>query len=109
MISAGGFIPRPAGGVSKADRTGSGLESRRGDSPGYNHFMRGPPTNIETPEDRVVEILRSKTPAERLAIGMGMWSSARRMLRCLLSQEHPDWDEDRISRELARRLSHGSV
>jgi hypothetical protein len=71
--------------------------------------MRGPPKNIETPDDRVVEILRSKTPAERLAIGMEMWSSARRMLESLLSQEHPEWDEERVSRELARRLSHGSV
>ena len=77
--------------------------SRRGDSPRYNHPMRGPPTKIETPDDRVVEILRSMTPAERLAIGLGMWSSASRMLRCLLSQQHPEWDEDRISRELARR------
>jgi hypothetical protein len=71
--------------------------------------MRETPKNIETPDDRVVEILRSKTPAERLAIGFGMWSSARRMLLSLVSQEHPDWDDDRVSREAARRLSHGAV
>ena len=109
MISVGGVIPSPAGGDLMANRVGSVSASRHSDSPRYNHAMRGTPTNIETPDDRVVEILRSKTPAERLAIGMGMWSSARRMLECLLSREHPDWDEDRISRELARRLSHGSV
>jgi len=64
---------------------------------------------IETPDDRVVEILRSKTPAERLAIGLAMWSSARRMLISLLTREHPDWDQDRVSKEVARRLSHGAV
>jgi hypothetical protein len=68
-----------------------------------------PPKNIETPDDRVVEILRSKTPAERLAIGLAMWSSARRMLLSVVSQEHPDWGEDRVAREVARRLSHGEV
>jgi hypothetical protein len=71
--------------------------------------MREAPKNIETPDDRVVEILRSKTPAERLAIGLAMWSSARRMLLSLISQEHPDWDDDRVSQEAARRLSHGAV
>jgi hypothetical protein len=69
----------------------------------------GPPPDIETPDDSVVEILRSKTPAERLAIGLAMWSSARRMLVSLVSQAHPEWDDARISREVARRLSHGAV
>jgi hypothetical protein len=71
--------------------------------------MWEPPHTIEAPDDRVVETLRSKTPSERLAIGFGMWSSARRMLLSVLSHEHPDWDEERIVREVARRLSHGAV
>jgi hypothetical protein len=81
---------------------------RRG-LPRYNLLVQNPPRLIETPDDRVVEILRAKTPAERLAIGMAMWSSARRMLVSLVSQQHPEWDADQISDEVARRLSHGAV
>ena len=38
-----------------------------------------------------------------------MFSSARRMLINSLRAEHPDWDEQQINREAARRLSHGAV
>jgi hypothetical protein len=75
----------------------------------YNRTMREPPKNIEAPDESVVEILRSKTPAERLAIGCAMWSSARRMLLSVISQQHPDWGQDRVAKEVARRLSHGAV
>jgi hypothetical protein len=63
---------------------------------------------IEIVDDRVVEILRSKTPAQRLAIADGMWSFARQMIRAIMAREHPDWSEDEIDREVARRMSHGA-
>lgn len=64
---------------------------------------------IETPDQEVVEILQAKTPQERLNIAFGMWRAARDMLISLLASGHPDWDQDRIMEEVARRLSHGSV
>ena len=64
---------------------------------------------IEVLDDAMAEVLRRKTPAERLAIGFGLWRSARRMLRGQLASLHPDWDAERLEREVVRRLSHGAV
>jgi hypothetical protein len=64
---------------------------------------------IETLDDRMAEVLRAKTGAERLHIASGMYASARRMLLSYLRAEHSDWDAAEIQRETARRLSHGAV
>lgn len=64
---------------------------------------------IEVLDDAMAEVLRRKTPAERLAIGFGLWRSARKMLRGQLASLHPEWDAQRLEREVARRLSHGAV
>ena len=63
---------------------------------------------IEVVEDRMAEVLRGKTPVQRISIGFGMWDSAKRMLTDHLSSEHPDWSLQRVSREVVRRLSHKS-
>jgi hypothetical protein len=60
-------------------------------------------------DDQMVEILRRKTPAERLAIAFGLWRSARLILTGCLKSLHPEWDEERVRREVVRRLSHGAV
>ena len=64
---------------------------------------------IEVMDEAMAEVLRRKTPAERIAIGFGLWRSAQRMLRAELTSLHPEWDGQRIDREVARRLSHGAV
>lgn len=64
---------------------------------------------IEVMDETMAEVLRRKTPAERLAIGFGLWRSARTLLRGQLSSLHPEWDVQRLDREVARRLSHGAV
>lgn len=64
---------------------------------------------IEVMDDAMAEVLRRKTPAERIAIGFALWTSARRMLIAHLTRSHPDWDEGRIQSEVAKRLSHGAV
>ena len=63
---------------------------------------------IEVVEDRMAEVLRAKTPAQRLAIGFAMRRSAERLLRVHLTSAHPDWDAQRITSEVAGRLSHGA-
>lgn len=67
------------------------------------------PGQIEVLDEAQAVILRSKTGAERLAIACRMWIAARNMLRCHLQAEHPEWDAARVTREVARRLSYGSV
>ena len=64
---------------------------------------------IEVLDDVMAEVLRRKTPAERLAIGFGLWRSARTLLRGQLASLHPEWDAPQVDREVARRLSHGAV
>ena len=67
------------------------------------------PRRIEVMDEAMAEVLRRKTPDERIGIGFALWSSARRMLLAHLAASHPDWDEPRLSREVARRMSHGAV
>jgi hypothetical protein len=67
------------------------------------------PLNIEMMDDAMAEVLRAKSPAERLAIADGMWRSAVRMIEAILRAERPDWTDDEIRREIARRMSHGAV
>lgn len=63
---------------------------------------------IEVLDDAVAEALRRKTPAERVA----MIFSCNRTMRLLLEGHfrglHPDWDADRITTEIARRLNRGA-
>jgi hypothetical protein len=71
--------------------------------------MDGDLRRIEVIDDTMVEVLRKKTPEERLQIGFGLWRSARKLLRGQLASLHPEWDSERLNREVARRLSHGTV
>lgn len=64
---------------------------------------------IEVVDDMVAEILRRKTPAERIKIACDLWVSVHRMLSTHLSKTHPDWDSKKVEQEVARRLSHGAV
>ena len=59
-------------------------------------------------DPEMIDVLRAKSPAERLAIFAGMWRSARDMLRRLLRAEHPDWTDAQLERAVAQRLSHGA-
>ena len=65
--------------------------------------------NFEVVDDEMAKVFRAMTGAQRLKIASDMYSSARRMIASHLAAEHPDWDEQRIQQETARRLSHGAV
>ena len=65
--------------------------------------------SIEAISDEMAAVFRLKTGAERLEIASRMFASARRMLMNHLRSLHPDWDDVRIEKEAARRLSHGAV
>jgi hypothetical protein len=67
------------------------------------------PRNIEVIDDEMAAVFRAMTGAQRLKIANDMFNSARRMILSHLAAEHPDWDEQRIQQEAARRLSHGAV
>jgi len=64
---------------------------------------------IEVIDDRMAEVLRRKSPEERLQIAFGMWESAHEMIRSFLTSEHPDWSDKELDREVARRLLRGAA
>ncbi|MBI4436771.1 MAG: hypothetical protein HY590_05130 [Candidatus Omnitrophica bacterium] len=64
---------------------------------------------IEVIDEKMAEILRRKSPQQRLQIGFEMWESAREMIRSYLSSEHPEWSETELDRGVARRLLHGAA
>jgi hypothetical protein len=59
--------------------------------------------------DAMAAILRTKTPAERLAIAFRMWSFARQMVLRIAHAKHPEWSEAELEHYVARRMSHGAV
>ena len=71
--------------------------------------LRLDPGQIEVLDDAMAEVLRRKTPAERIRIGFALWTSARNMLLAHLRMSHPDWRRERLEKEVARRLSHGTI
>lgn len=64
---------------------------------------------IEVMDEAMARVIRPMSGARRLQIANGMFASARRMLMSHLKAEHPDWDQGRLNREAARRLSHGAI
>ena len=71
--------------------------------------MRLDQGQIEVVEDRMAEILRRKSPQERLQIGFEMWASSREMIHSYLASQHPDWLEEKLTQEVARRLLRGAA
>ena len=64
---------------------------------------------IEVVDNTMAEVLRQKTPAERIQIGFHMWTAARKMLLVHLKNINPEWEDEMIKKEAARRLSHGFI
>ena len=64
---------------------------------------------VEMVDGAMVEVLRAKTPAERLMISDGMWRFAWTLIETVIGNEHPDWSKEAIRREVVRRMSHGAV
>ena len=60
--------------------------------------------HIEIVSDEMAEILRRKTPTERLAMAHGMWRAASRRIYHSIRGEHPEWNDLQIMDETNRRF-----
>lgn len=64
---------------------------------------------IEVVDDAVAEVLRKKTPAERVA----MIAAANRTMRLLIEGHlrtvHPDWTDPQVAAEVVRRMTRGTT
>ncbi|MBN1590981.1 MAG: hypothetical protein JW888_15820 [Pirellulales bacterium] len=65
--------------------------------------------DFDVMDDAMATVLREKTEQERLEIGFGMWHFARTMIREVVRAEHPNWTDEAIQRQVAKRMSHGAV
>lgn len=66
-------------------------------------------SEFELMDDAMADVLRSKSEVQRLRIAARMWQSARAILRGAIRTEHPDWDQSKVNREIADRISHGAT
>ena len=62
------------------------------------------PNRIEVLDDDMVEVLRKKTPIERVAMVLDANRTMRLMLEAYFRERHPEWDDDQIDAAVARRL-----
>jgi hypothetical protein len=66
------------------------------------------PGQIEVIDDALAEVLRRKTPAERIAMIFAANRTMRLLIEGSLRTRHPDWDDARLLAEVARRMNRGS-
>ena len=73
-------------------------------------YVQGRPTpsRIDRMDDATREMLRNKTPAERLAIAFGCNRMMRLRLEGHLRTYHPEWGDEQIFAEIARRMARGT-
>ena len=63
------------------------------------------PNRIEILDDDVVRMLKQKTFTERVAMVGEADRTMRELLDAKLRWQHPDWDDEQITKEIARRRS----
>ncbi|HEY7117402.1 MAG TPA: hypothetical protein VH475_12495 [Tepidisphaeraceae bacterium] len=66
-------------------------------------------SRIEMVDDAVAEILKRKTPAERIALGFAANRTVRLVIEGSVRSQHPDWDDAAIRAAVARRMLHGTT
>ncbi len=71
---------------------------------------RGPPPlrDIELLDEDYAKVLRTKTPTERIAMGLELGRMVRLRLEGHLRTIHPDWSDQQIAAEIARRMLYGA-
>jgi hypothetical protein len=64
---------------------------------------------IEVLDVKVVEALRAMTPARRVELGLEANRTARQMIALHLRRQHPDWSDELVAAEIARRMLRGTA
>lgn len=66
------------------------------------------PGQIEVVDDAVADVLRPKTPAERLAMAFACNRTMRLIIEGQVRTRHPDWRDAAVAAEVARRMLRGT-
>ena len=64
---------------------------------------------VEFMDREMVEILRSKTVTEKIAMVGAAHRTAKKLVACGIRGRHPDWTEEEIQLEVARRMIDGTT
>ncbi len=64
---------------------------------------------VEVIDEQMVEILRQKTIAEKIAMVGAAHRTARNLIRCGVKMQHPEWTEQDVHDEVLRRLLNGTT
>ncbi len=62
------------------------------------------PSRIEVVDEVIAEILRKKTPAQKVEMVFAANRTARMLVRGGVLLRHPDWDEEEVKREVSRKM-----
>ena len=63
---------------------------------------------IEVLDEALADVLRRKTPAEKIQMIAAAHRTARQLIRAGVHHQHPDWDDARVGAEVLRRLTRGA-
>ena len=66
-------------------------------------------SRIELLDPAMVEVLKSKTPTERLAMVFAANRTMRLRLEGHLRTYHPNWTDEQIQQEIAKRMLGGTT
>ena len=60
-------------------------------------------------DDAIAEILRRKTPAERLAMGFAANRTLRLVIEGAIRSDHPNWNVSAVKAAVAKRVLVGTT
>jgi len=63
---------------------------------------------IEVLDDKIAEILKAKSGRERLNMVWDAWTFFDKTIRAYLKNRHPEWTEEKIQREIVKRVTYGT-
>lgn len=63
---------------------------------------------IEVMDNAMAEVLRQKTPAERVEMISAAHRTARLLVTGGVRHQHPNWDDEQVESEVRRRLLGGT-
>jgi len=66
------------------------------------------PRNIEVIDDELAEVLRFKTPAQKVEMVAAANRTARLLAAAGIRYQHPDWDDTQVQAEVIRRVTGGT-
>lgn len=67
------------------------------------------PRRIEVMDDQTAEIMRRLTPQQKLTMLDELWLFGRSLTESGVRQQHPEWNEQEVQREIVRRMSRGTA